>query len=102
MLDAMAEPTDHRQVKTFCCCLVIMGSVLPALAAKTVEDRLQEYGQIADGRWLPYFKQAVVDYPPRSVAFIGLKQEKVLQVYAADSNGGFRFIRAFPILAASG
>jgi len=43
-----------------------------------------------------------VIYPPHRVVFIGLKQEKLLQVYAADANGVFHLIRSFPVLAASG
>ena len=41
-------------------------------------------------------------YPPKRVVLVGLKAERVLQVYAADGTNGCRFICSYPILAASG
>ena len=70
--------------------------------AKTVEDRIQEYGAAVAQRWAPYFKEAQIAYPPRALTLVGLKQEKLLEVYAAGTNGTFRFIRSYPIQAASG
>ncbi len=69
---------------------------------KTVAQRLQQYGNDARARLKPHFDQARVAYPPRRVALVGLKSERVLQVYAADAAGAYRFIRSYPILAASG
>ncbi|MCA9426361.1 MAG: hypothetical protein KC994_14870, partial [Candidatus Omnitrophica bacterium] len=45
----------------------------------TVQDRLDQYGESARERFLPYFEQAEVNYPPPSLTFIGLKSEKTLQ-----------------------
>jgi hypothetical protein len=80
----------------------LWGIVLCAGAQKTVEDRVREYGAVAGKRWATYFKQAEIAYPPRAITLIGLKQEKLLEVWAAGTNGGFRLIRSLPILAASG
>ncbi|MCA9416354.1 MAG: L,D-transpeptidase family protein, partial [Candidatus Omnitrophica bacterium] len=68
----------------------------------TVQDRLDQYGESARERFLPYFEQAEVNYPPPSLTFIGLKSEKTLQIYADDETGRPRFVREYPILAASG
>lgn len=72
------------------------------LSAATVEDRLAQYGEAARARMSPYFTNASVAYPPSALVFIGLKEEKILQVYAKSGTNGFRFIRAYPIQAASG
>src|SRR5688572_1161084 len=70
--------------------------------AKTIADRLDEYGPIARSRLQPYFDSASVSYPPPRIVLVGLKAERRLEVYAADSTGVMRRIRAYPILAASG
>jgi murein L,D-transpeptidase YafK len=69
---------------------------------KTVADRLEQYGTNARARLAPFFVKAVVAYPPTALAFIGLKEEKTLQIYAKSGTNGFKFIREYPILAASG
>jgi murein L,D-transpeptidase YafK len=70
--------------------------------AATIEDRLAQYGVAARARLSPHFTNASVAYPPSTLVFIGLKEEKVLQVYAKSGTNGFKFIRAYPIQAASG
>lgn len=74
-------------------------STLPG--QRTVEDILQVYGGYAARQLIPYFAKARVSYPPREVAFIALKQEKKLELWARDS-GEFRFIRDYDIQSASG
>lgn len=69
---------------------------------KTVADRLAQYGPQARTRLRPYFEQARIAYPPQALTFVGLKQEKSLEIYAKEGTNGFKFIRAYPILAASG
>lgn len=70
--------------------------------SKTVADRLSEHGETARGRLKPYFKTIGQTYPPRTLAFIGIKDEEVLQVYVTGSNQPPKFLRSYPILAASG
>ncbi len=69
---------------------------------KTVAERLQQYGAQARARLEPHFKRAQVAYPPKRVILVGLKSERLLQVYAAGTTNGCRFVRSYPILAASG
>ena len=73
----------------------------PPLGQRTVEDIMQIYGPYATDKLKPYFSKANVSYPPREVAFIALKQEKRLELWARDS-GEFQFIRNYDIQAASG
>ena len=70
--------------------------------AATIEDRLEQYGTNARARLSPYFVKTAVAYPPSALVFIGLKEEKVLQVYAKSGTNSFKFIREYPIQAASG
>ena len=72
------------------------------VAPRTVDDRVQEYGALVRERLEPKFRAAGVPYPPRQVTLIGLKQERVLEVYAAGADEQFRFICSYPVLAASG
>lgn len=71
-------------------------------AEKTVADRLREYGPEARARLKPAFDKAGISYPPPRLAFVGLKQEKQLQIYAGAGTNGYKFVRSYPILAASG
>ncbi|HEX8680040.1 MAG TPA: hypothetical protein VF683_08775, partial [Chthoniobacterales bacterium] len=70
--------------------------------SKTVEDRVAEYGEIVRARLEPQFRAAGVPYPPARVTLVGLKEEKLLEVYAADADGEFRYVCTYPVLAASG
>jgi hypothetical protein len=69
---------------------------------RTVADRLAEFGPTARARWSPFFDARRVSYPPARAAFAAFKQERVLEVYAAGHGQELRFIRWYPILAASG
>ena len=69
---------------------------------KSMTDRLEQYGPAARARLLPFFDAAKIAYPPARVVLVGLKQEKLLEVYAAGTNQSPVFIHTYPILAASG
>ena len=91
------------RMKTAWTLLILMVMALRIQAAgKTVDDRVHEFGDAVKSRLLPSFTAAGVPYPPSSVTLIGLKQERVLQVYAAGKDGKWHFIREYPVLAASG
>jgi hypothetical protein len=69
--------------------------------SKTIAERLDEFGEAARVRWKPYFTNAQISYPPMSVKFAAVKDEHVLQIYAADKSGSNHWVRSCPILAAS-
>lgn len=69
---------------------------------KTVEDRLREYGEAARVRLAPAFKKAEISYPPKELVMVAIKDQKVLELYAARTNGTFQFVKEYPILKASG
>ena len=68
----------------------------------SVEDRLAECGPAARGRLQPYFTSTEVTYPPKRVALIGIKDAKILEVWAGPTDAPMRLIRTYPILGASG
>lgn len=72
------------------------------LRAATVAERVQQYGAAARARLSPHFANQQVSYPPNELIFVGLKEEKLLEVHAKSGTNGFKLIRTYPILAASG
>ncbi len=68
----------------------------------SVQERLQQYGPAARRRLKPHFRRAGVEYPPDELAFIGIKEQKVLQVWARRGEDEFVRVRHYPIVAASG
>lgn len=69
-----------------------------------VDERVREFGETVRRRIEPAFQRAGVPYPPAALALLTFKQDKRLEVYASgDANGGgFRYVRSYPVLAASG
>lgn len=74
----------------------------PSGKSYSVAERLQQYGERARNRLKPHFDHAAVSYPPNRVTLVGLKEERVLQVYAADVTNKQRFIVSYPVRAAIG
>lgn len=69
---------------------------------KITKNAIKEYGKEARKILAPYFKRAKVDYPPKSLTFIGLKEEKLLHIFAKNKKGKNVLIRTYPIIDASG
>ena len=68
---------------------------------KTVSDRVAEFGGVVRERLLPRFEKIGVAYPPRKIVFVGLKDERELEVWVSDG-GALRHLKTYPILGASG
>jgi murein L,D-transpeptidase YafK len=73
-----------------------------AKGRKTVPDRLEQYSPTVQERLLPFFEAVNMTYPPKKVIFVGLKQEKILEVWACSEENQYNLIQTYPILAASG
>jgi hypothetical protein len=69
---------------------------------ESVRSRLRQYGAAVHERLCPAFEEARVSYPPASVLLVGLKQERVLDVYARGKGQDLVFIHRYPVLGASG
>ena len=70
----------------------------------TLEERLALIAPAAAGRLKPYFVAAAVPYPPAAVTLVGLKSDRVLQLYAKSDapDAAWKLIHTYPIRAASG
>lgn len=68
----------------------------------TVADRVTQYGEAVRDRLWPYFQAVQIPYPPARIVLLGLKEERLLVLYASAESAPFRLISAYPILAASG
>lgn len=77
--------------------LVVSTAASPA----TIASRVAAYGAAARARMAAGFARAGVAYPPRAVTLVGLKRERVLEVYAGSSAAQV-LVASYPILAASG
>ena len=72
------------------------------LTKKTVEERVKQYGPGARARLEPHFKKAALTYPPTRLMLVGIKDERRLELHGAGSDGKWKFLRDYPVLAASG
>ncbi len=68
---------------------------------RTIADIIELYGASADADLQPKFAAAGAAYPPASLTFIALKQERALEVWAPGGNASV-LVATYPILAASG
>ena len=68
----------------------------------SIDDRLSQFGTAARTRLLAQFLRAGVPYPPARVVFLGLKDERRLDIYAAGHEGRLRHIGSHRVVAAAG
>jgi murein L,D-transpeptidase YafK len=69
---------------------------------KTVELQVAAYAPAARPRLEALFAARQIAYPPAKLAFIAIKDSKLLHVYAAPNSGAYQFITTYPVLGASG
>lgn len=69
---------------------------------RTIEEVIRVLGPHVDRRLRPAFERAGISWPPEHLTLLALKEEKRLEIYAADDFHGPRFVLSYPILAASG
>jgi hypothetical protein len=84
--------------------MLVAAVLATAIAAppETIASRVASYGAAARARMAPGFARAAVAYPPRAVTLVGLKRERILEVYAGASPAAQALVASYPILAASG
>jgi hypothetical protein len=68
----------------------------------SIADRVEQFSARVDPVWQERCEQAGLPYPPARVRLVGLKREKRLEVYAAATDGGWKRLATYPVLAASG
>lgn len=72
------------------------------LNRRTVASRLAQFEEAVDLRIRPLFDAKNVQYPPKNVKLVFLKEEKLLRLYAGNSESSVELIKIYPVLAASG
>ena len=86
--------------------LIALGLARPAPPSNefTLEERLALIDPAATSRLKPYLDAAKIPYPPAAVTLVGLKAEKLLQLYARGPapTDAWKLIHTYPIRAASG
>ena len=80
----------------------VAGLVQTMKGKKTVTDRVAEFGDAVRTRLAPAFAQARVAYPPRGLKLIGLKAERMVQVWVTGPDGAWKHLKDYPILGMSG
>ena len=68
---------------------------------RTVEEVVNQYKTNVEQRLKPYFAKSSLAYPPKNLALLAFKQEKLLELWT-DENGKKKFIISYKIQAASG
>jgi hypothetical protein len=74
---------------------------IAGVPSRSVADVLALYGKDARARLRPSFDKAGVSYPPKRVALLVFKKERRVALWAKGT-GEWRFVREYPIYAASG
>lgn len=69
---------------------------------RTTDDVSKIYGKRARSAIRPYFKQSGIDYPPRKITLLAMKQEQKVELWASNGNDQFRFIHTYKIQKLSG
>jgi hypothetical protein len=74
----------------------------PAPPEPAIVERIAQYGPAARARMAPFFAAAGIAYPPTRFALVAFKHERELDLLASRPDGSLAFVRAYPILGASG
>ncbi|MEN8127475.1 MAG: L,D-transpeptidase family protein, partial [Planctomycetota bacterium] len=64
--------------------------------------RVEQYGQVVQERLSGDFEQAGAKWPPKKMVLIGLKEEKLLEVWVSQDGDRYCFLKSYPILGTSG
>lgn len=69
---------------------------------KSIAERVVEFRDAVHNRLAPRLRDVRIGFPPRKIIFVGLKEERALEVWVSDGSAGFRHLKMYPILGASG
>ena len=69
----------------------------------TLTERLEMHAAEVEQRLQPAFTVAGLAYPPAEVAYVAIKQQRALHVYARQKDeDAWAYVRTYPVLAQSG
>ncbi|MEI6217646.1 MAG: L,D-transpeptidase family protein [bacterium] len=69
---------------------------------KTISDRVGQFGTAVQKRLRPVLDQIGVEYPPKRMTLVGIKDKRLVQVWLAGKAGEWRHLKDYPILGMSG
>lgn len=96
------------EVKTLAAATARNIASLPASVARavkrsyTLKARLAEIAPVALERVQSKFRDAKAQWPPTEVAYVAIKDERALEVYAKSISGAWQFVHRYKVLGASG
>jgi len=68
---------------------------------ETVASVYGKYGERSEKRLIPYFEDVGIEYPPKRIKLLAVKDEKRLELWASNGDG-FKRIKDYGIRATSG
>ena len=77
----------------------VVAAIQVVRGKKTVADRVDQFGEAVRARRLADFERLGVTYPPENMILVGLKQERLLEVWVSTPP---QLLKTYPILGASG
>ena len=98
-------------VLTLCVCAIpfraqvrrpVVALIQVVKGKKTIGDRVTQYGDVVRARLVPFFARAGVAYPPQDVTLVGLKAERMVQVWVVGTDRKWKHLQDYPILGMSG
>jgi len=69
---------------------------------QAIDHAVMRFGLRTEPELKNYFKAANVTYPPKELAFLTFKKEKIVELWAKDQRDGWSFIHQYPLTASSG
>lgn len=82
-------------------CFFLTSCASPHRQYQSMGTAVTKYEHYAHENLQPSFRRAGVPYPPKQIALLAYKRSRRLQLWAKH-DGSWRYIKTFPILAASG
>lgn len=101
-------PPWSTEVKALAAATARKIASLPASVAQAVKrnyalkGRLAEIAPVALKRVQSRFQDAKVQWPPVELAYVAIKDERALEVYAKSMPGTWQFVHRYKVLGASG
>ena len=69
---------------------------------KAVDNAVARYGLQKEPQLMSLFAKSGMSYPPKDIALLAFKKEQQIQLWAKNSNTGWRYIHTYPLTAFSG
>jgi len=69
---------------------------------KAVDNAIKRYRKKVEPRLIDYFSQSKISYPPKEIALLAFKSEKIIELWAKDEVHSWTHIHNYPLTAYSG